>query len=659
MKLETQNGELILPNGFAFDIHVSNPIFSNEGASSIATTLPATNENCRILDRPERLARSRKPVRKFPAVLNHGTFQKKCSMIIAGYNSSKGIEASLAFHESELYADFKGKDMKDIFETLSVSSDDFNLTSLDSLMEDLYSRYYTSSEIHTNFAIFPVGIEKSDDDMKALNEVSSSGFVYANRTIISGEDSVRVPAGYGVSPFLWLHRAVRLIFELSGYNVIRNDFESEPFSKIVLVNTCSDTFCKGPKITFRDLVPSVKVEDFILWLYDRFGAVVAANGKSVRVILQQMAFASQYDQDLSCHLRGTPAISYPISSRIVLKCDTSLESAEPPAESLLLFRTQHSVVRSKLIGEDPEANGVIFIKQLGQYYLHKTFNDTSLGSNCFPYDRDNSEDSEEYSAADRFLPETVKDELLMPYAGNRVHHNTNVANQSDEVEQPIQICYAIWDSGRWFGTTQQYDYAGNQIVYGDNDILPVLTPEGLYPLCWAKYNEILLNAAPQITAQIDYPAAMLMSMDICTPKLLNGVKVMIESFSYQISSSGIKCGTSVMRILPSYKNQLTDDVIEFSEGSFVWVIINTKYDELNKLVIGRQDYNIIGEDRLTDYTQDDAPVYAPAASGIIAKHRTRRVDIELVIRGIDEDTPIGQRQITYEEYFISRREDSE
>lgn len=109
MKLETQRGELMLPDGFTFEIQVTNPLFSNDGAASIATTLPATNENCKILGRPERLARSQKPVRTFPAILRHGVFQKKCSMIIGGCSRAEGIETTLAFHESELYSEFKGK----------------------------------------------------------------------------------------------------------------------------------------------------------------------------------------------------------------------------------------------------------------------------------------------------------------------------------------------------------------------------------------------------------------------------------------------------------------------------------------------------------------------------------------------------------------------
>ena len=82
-------------------------------------------------------------------------------------------------------------------------------------------------------------------------------------------------------------------------------------------------------------------------------------------------------------------------------------------------------------------------------------------------------------------------------------------------------------------------------------------------------------------------------------------------------------------------------------------------EELDKLVIGRQDYNIIGYDGTPDYTLDDAPSYSPSTAGLIAKQRYRWVNVELIVMGVTEDTVIGQRQVLYEEYFISVREDSE
>lgn len=671
MKLETKNGELMLPEGFTFDIKVTNPIFSNEGAASIATTLPATNENCKLLGRPERLARSLKPVRKVSAMLKHGVFQKRCTMIIGGCSRTEGIETSLAFQESELYADFKGRNMQDIFEGKSATSSDFDMSSMAALMKDLHDNYLNSSAFHENFALFPVAVEKDDNGVKIINEVKDGGIIYKQRYISYGDDTVKVPEGYGVTPFLWLHRAVRLLFELCGYEVVRNDFEELPFSWIVLVNNCSDTFCKGPDITFRNLVPSVRAEEFILWLYDRFGAFIAVNGKSVRIILQQNAFAARPDEDLTSYLRDSPAISYPQTSRVVLSCDTSIESAEPPADSLPLFHAQHRVVRPKKMDEDPKVNGVVFYKPIGKYYMisyyssSTRYQSTFLGSNCFPYDRDNSENSETYAAADRFLPVIVEGEWVMPYIGDRVHRNTRIAGVTDESSQSIQICYALFQAGKRYGTPLHYSPTGTVPQYS-NPLKPIpdLTPEGLYPHCWSRYNEMLLNATPVITAQIDYPPSLLMSMDICTPKILNGVKVIIESLSYQVSSSGIKCGESVLRILPAYIDKVEDGEVEFLEELYGWKRMDSLADGIQDVFaqVGGLylSYMLMEGDGKADYTEADAPKYDPTRTGIIEKRRDRWRNIG-VYEDFSDGTEVdhGQFQVLYEEWFVSVVADTE
>lgn len=651
----------MLPDDFTFDIQISNPIFSNDGASSIATTLPATNENCKLLGRPERLARAQRPVRLFQTVLRHGIFQKRCSLIVGGCSKTEGIEVALAFEESEMYADLKDQNIKDIFQKKTVSSEDLDSSSMSSLMNDLYWSYYKSSDIHENFAIFPCGIEKTDTSVSVLNEINGSSFVYSARTITSGGKSIYVPNGYGMTVFLWLHRAIRLLFELSGYQVVRNDFEELPFSQIVLVNNCSDTFCKTPKASFRDLVPSVKVEEFILWLYDKFGAAVSVSGKSVKILLQQKAISSPHDIDLSVYVRGMPDIHYPLPTRTVLNCDTSLDMASPPDETLPLFRQKHDTVVSLVLGEDPEANGIVFRKQTGNYthisgYISENnYSESLLGSNCWKYDRDNAEESEEYEACDRYLPTVIIRGSLMPYIGERLHYNTSIANQEEETTQPIQICYAFWNGSEWIGSTQPYTYDGDIIEYSDGKSFPELTPEGLYPLCWSGYNNIILNGAPEIELQIDFPPSLLMSMDICVPKLINGVKVMIKNMSYHVSSSGIEFGKSLLQVIPAYHDQIVDTQIDFSQGSFRWVPENNKEEAIRAHVNSYESYQISATDGLTDYTVESAPPVEPYTSGIKIMIRTRWIYINILYGG----TSVKQVQVTYEEYFISKRKDSE
>ena len=114
MRLTTDKGEISLPEDFEFEIEVNNPFFSDEGTSSIPATLPSSAENLRLLDHPERPGRARKYVRKQTALLQHGIFQRKCRMIVERSGKEDGIVCSLAFNESEMYSDIKGKELKEL-----------------------------------------------------------------------------------------------------------------------------------------------------------------------------------------------------------------------------------------------------------------------------------------------------------------------------------------------------------------------------------------------------------------------------------------------------------------------------------------------------------------------------------------------------------------
>ena len=77
MKLVTENGELTLPTNFSFEIEQNSAFFSEEGAASIAATIPATPGDQAKLGFPGRIARKNRYVNSFPATIQKGIFQKK------------------------------------------------------------------------------------------------------------------------------------------------------------------------------------------------------------------------------------------------------------------------------------------------------------------------------------------------------------------------------------------------------------------------------------------------------------------------------------------------------------------------------------------------------------------------------------------------------
>lgn len=686
MKLETETGSIVLPDDFSFEIESNNPFFSDNGTASVPATLPADSRILGMLQHPERCGMARRPVLSVPAILSHDIFQRKCNMIMESCGIDDGVSVSLAFNESEAYSSAKEKQLKDVFSEKKIRFE--GIDTIEDLVKAFYERMYMSQSPDLLeddcLRIFPVAVELEENDgqssVQIINEVNDAqdGFVYLQRTIHSGSDDVKVPTGYGISPFLLLHRMIDMLFSSLGYMVVRNDFSSLPFSDIVLVNNCSDTICNGPEINMSDLVPTMTVGDFIAWLKDRFGAAVTVCHDEIRIIFIQNALSEPPDLDLSRMMREKPVFSYPAASRVVLSCQTDLDSAAPAADSLAKLREKHLVVREIGPAGDPKSNCLILRRELGKYYSVKSyqnaekFSETLVGSNCFTYDRENSENSETYSAEDRFVPEIVVgdnktldgDGLIMPYIGDRLHYHTIIAGEDEEDEQPLQICYAFWDdlyarpASHWFGSTQPYQRFGWLMQYYDGASAfdyPKLTPDGMYPYCWEAYNGLLLNSAPEIEAQIDFSLPQLLALDMMRPKLLEGQRVMIKSLSYEISRKGVACGKCKLQLIPCYSDAIKDGPVIFETEVFGWKLVDTFLDELNQAVDpGNEDYEILSEDGLTDYTKADAPSYKPTETGIIVMKRSRWMRINIWDARVPEEEAVKvERTLNWEEYFES------
>lgn len=81
MKLTTPSGELTLPSDFSFEIEQNSAFFSEEGAASVAATIPATPADKAKLGFPSRLGRKSRFVNIIPATLQQGIYQKTGQLI--------------------------------------------------------------------------------------------------------------------------------------------------------------------------------------------------------------------------------------------------------------------------------------------------------------------------------------------------------------------------------------------------------------------------------------------------------------------------------------------------------------------------------------------------------------------------------------------------
>ena len=346
MKLLTQNGQLDLPQDFSLLMKRNNPFLSEEGDASVPATLPSSPHNLAVLGHRERIDRAERYTNKVDAILQVGAVQKRGSLVMDTVHRSDGIDASLAIDSSDLYVKAKEKTLKQIFEEMNtegVSKITFgNVEGAMDIMQDCYEGVDTF-----DFTIFPVAIAPYETTVGGVkvtnyqfnNEVDNNHqLVWQARTTHEGDIQMYVPEGYGIAPFLKLHRLLHRLFQCLGYTVTENCFNdsagNDILSHLVILHNCSDCLVR-PTLYYQDLVPSCKLSEFLEWLLAKFHAqpVVDSETLTVKIVLLEDILASTPDEDLSELVEDNMKLQLSQTKRIVLTPTTSIEGTAAAHES--------------------------------------------------------------------------------------------------------------------------------------------------------------------------------------------------------------------------------------------------------------------------------------------------------------------------------------
>lgn len=534
-------GEFILPEGFSFEIEINHPFFSDSGCSSLPISLPYCTENLRMMGWPNRMGRTSDCLDSYDVVLECGLFRKNGQLVLNSVSKDNGIQCSLAFSESEMYAKFKSTKVKDLLQS-KVSSISY---------ADLYDIYISGNKPVVNeFAAFPVYVDEDEFNTYLLNEVTDGAFVTGPRFVHNDKgDTLSLPEGYGVTPFLYLSVFLQEIFERCGFTVKENCFTVDPWHQLVLVNNCADAMCIYNTVRWSDLVPDLTMGEIISWLKDRFAAIVILDGRDIAIKFMDSIFKTPPIGDLSMQTMSDYNVSRPSPSRVAVSVNTSLSDAAPLFDTVEDIPT-HIVEYDSI--EDVR-NGYGYIPYCGAFVRASGGEILERGSTAFKLFRNNAIDCEEHQAIDEYLPLKEGKVGLLTYIGPRIHNHTSVDGFKEAGKQSLQIC---WNSGSSLNSEKGY-----HIIKGGYK--PALTPEGLRTWCWDYYNDLLLNKAPEISCRIQYPFNLLSAgSDRVLPYTLYGRKVIIKSVVLQISEEGAVYGNSTLLCYPE-PISLTDSDTEY------------------------------------------------------------------------------------------------
>lgn len=674
MKITVEEGILDLPKGFALEIEYHHPFYSDAGSSSIPASLPASLENRRILGWPESANRAKRFIRERAAFVECGIYRKRCRLLTESAGI-EGISASLAIQESEMYVDIQDRKLKDL-----LANKGFAMTKMTvSTPWEVYKGYHRENWYLNDVACFPVASDLDDNgNVFVINKASSDGssLIDAARTVTIGQNSVSVPAGYGISMYLYLWALIQYAFEECGYTVKTNVFATDGRLKhLVVLNNLADLLNEGSysstfwSFRYSDIVPDMTVGELITWLRDKFGAIVTHDSGNIEIRLFEHLTAEDPDADLSGYQTGYEVISYPAPSGLKMTVETSIQSSEPAADSLEDLRKKYSNCAEVNTLEEISGYGLFKVLTLGKYYYragNQASGQTLLGSEAFPYVREASGANEEISPKDTFVPMIVLDGKTLPYIGERQHKYTEGV-EYDPSDQKLMICNAIFIEEKNFcGSSNPYDEAGDlhnlsyehptkddtligswapdRTRYGVN---LTLTPEGLrYPF-WRTHESNLLNSAPEIKVRLDIPMDVLLSYDLCFPKIFKGCKVIIKSLMYTLAGGSTVKAEAVLQMIHGYEDAIKPAAIQFN-SSYSWVYRTTQS------IFNGNGYTILETDGLTDYT--DEPSTAPTHAGQIVMRRSRWLKYKYTKKvkkwwGVSTSEWTGTHE--YEEYFIA------
>ena len=645
MKLHINNGELTLPRDFSFEIVQNSAFFSGDGTTSIPATIPATPADQAKLGWPARLGRKDRYVNAYPVMLEHGIFQKRGTLVVDSA-TEHGITCSIALENSDLYAKFKDKEIKDLMA-------DEVLTNYNTAHDwGLYFQTVYILNGANGFCVFPVAVEKDDDGYQMNNEpLIESGHPiwslnYAAREVREGDVYVAVPEGYGISPFFFLYEAIRRIIKKCGFTLTANCFQTDNRLKnLVLVHNCSDAICSGT-VHVADLLPSCKVGEFLTWLQKKFNAVVDVNSSTMKaqVVLMESILSGTPDMDISSKRLGDMTYQYSPSSRVILKSDTSLDGAKPAAETLEALIEKYGscadVTEQQFNTYGSMPDGLVRRKSTGDYYIIKrdvahghwnpVYVKERVGSSYFTYDRHNSDQSVDENAADKIPPMVFQSGMLMPYIGDRVNCRTGINNQEENTDQDIIVVDygGMAAAGTYrYGTTQAADDSG-AVRSGKYEIFG----QSLYDQYWHLFNKMLRNNLVAVNSNLILTIKDILQYDLYKLKHMDGQLLIPKSLQYEVGRE-IRCMDAAFYLVRTFSDGVDDQDSVMPATQYRWQINLSELYEIEDQA--RRDYGM--PEVIVEYADDDPyrgdlpPVYlpAPTALGQITYKIQRRVYVQV------------------------------
>ena len=682
LTIKTQKGIYDVPTDFQMEVEITSPIYTDKGSQTLASTLPATKRNLYLADYIHRVDIVNAPGKDIMAIIADGIYRRTGKQNITSASKESGIVANFGFDESLMYEAWNNVSLKKLPD-LPTYKPEGGITALMNHLSDVM-RYNVSADYY----VFPIQVKNESSGDVVYPEFVNPILRAENgnydlkknarteKIVISGTlVDVKLPAGYGISPFIRVSKILELIFSAYGFKLVENPFDTHyQLKKMVVLNNVADAIVQG-QIVYKNMMPDCSVNDFLDALYCRTGAKVFVDGntRTAKVILIKDAISANPFSNWTLLKSSDLVPSYGAAKQLKLSAGTSFEGADVECDSFEEFLAQYNgiitEVKNTSPGYIPDDVYVCYQASTGRFYKRNviTKNVSLVSSDFFPWNKKTANvESEEVTGADECLPMAFTNGLLVPqYLAGTVNLNTTLRGAKVEEQKedtPLCFCFAMGlatdengnSSGYYFGSSLCRNPAGNYFRDSNgntyNYSLVFRGVDGAFNRFFKGWDAILRHSNHTLDGKFNLDRINLTKIDTGRPLLISGQKVMIESVKHTMPYRINKPATVKLRtikLLKPYDLESEQGIVEMKPQTNKWIPVTNE--------------DIVFEQAIKNAEEKHYPLFRDPYIGDINKEIiTRPTDEEFVayLPPSKEDVLISkeilntyQAQLKYKIYF--------
>lgn len=609
LTIKTQKGIYDVPADFQMEVEITSPIYTDKGSQTLASTLPATKRNLYLADYIHREDIVNAPGKDVMAIIADGIYRRTGKQNITSASRESGIVANFGFDESLMYEAWSNVSLKKL-PNLPVYKPDGGITVLMTHLSNVM-RYKESADYY----VFPIQVknESSGDVVypefvNPIERAENGNYdlkknARTEKMVISGTlVDVKLPAGYGLSPFIKVSKILELIFSAYGFKLVENAFATHyQLKKMAVLNNVADAIFQG-QIEYKNMMPDCSVNDFLDALYCRTGAKVFVDGntKTAKVILIKDAISANPFANWTLLKSSDLVPSYGAPKQLKLSAGTSFEGADVESDSFEEFLEQYNGIITEVKGASPgyipDDTYICYQASTGRFYKRNviTKNVSLVSSDFFPWNKKTvNVENEEVAGADECLPMAFTNSLLVPqYFAGTVNLNTTLRGAKVEEQKedtPLCFCFAMGlatdekgnSSGYYFGSSLCRDPAGNYFRDSSGNTytysLVFRGEDGAFNRFFKEWDAILRHSNHTLTGKFNIDRINLTKIDVGRPLLISGQRLMVESVKHSMPYRINKPATVKLRttkLLKPYDLESEQGIVAMKPQTTKWIMVS-------------------------------------------------------------------------------------